>query len=263
MHVEVDGTGPPLLLLHGFTGSVRSWDHVRPALAAHARLVMVDLIGHGQSAAPDDPARYTFEWCVRDLLRVLDGLEIARADVLGYSLGGRVALHLAVQAPERVGTLLLESASPGIEDPAARAERKQADESLAERIETLGIEAFVREWEQQPLLTVADPVSAAEQRAQRLKNNPCGLAKSLRGMGAGRQAPLWDRLPLLRMPTRLLVGERDSRYVAIAERMLALLPHAGLTVCPRAGHTVHLDQPDAFVAWAARSKHSRATGRRR
>jgi 2-succinyl-6-hydroxy-2,4-cyclohexadiene-1-carboxylate synthase len=250
MHVEVDGSGPPLLLLHGFTGSGRAWDHVRPALAARAQMVIVDLIGHGQSPVPDDPERYTFDWCVRDLLAVLDGLGIERADVLGYSMGGRVALHLAVHAPARVGTLFLESASPGIEDPQARAQRVHADEELAERIETLGVEAFVNEWERQPLLAVGDHVSADELHAQRLKNSPRGLANSLRGMGAGRQAPLWDRLPTLQLPTRLLVGERDSRYVATAERMCTLLPRAELTICPRAGHTVHLDQPAAFVAWA-------------
>jgi 2-succinyl-6-hydroxy-2,4-cyclohexadiene-1-carboxylate synthase len=249
MHVEVDGSGSPLLLLHGFTGSGRSWDHVRPALAEQARLVIVDLMGHGESPSPDDVERYTFERCVHDLLAVLDELAIERADVLGYSMGGRVALHLAVQAPERLGMLVLESASPGIEDPEARLQRVQADEALAERIEAFGIEAFVTEWERQPLLAVADPVAAAEQHTQRLQNNPRGLANSLRGMGAGRQQPMWERLPTLRMPVRLLVGARDSRYVATAERMQALLPHAELTVCPAAGHTVHVDQPDAFIAW--------------
>jgi 2-succinyl-6-hydroxy-2,4-cyclohexadiene-1-carboxylate synthase len=245
MHVEVDGSGQPLLLLHGFTGSVRTWDHVRPTLAEHARLVIVDLPGHGQS-----PEHATFDSCVDDLLAVLDKLQIERADVLGYSMGGRVALHVAMRAPDRVGTLLLESASPGIEDPLARAQRVQADEALATRIETLGVEAFVAEWESQPLLALSDPDAAAELHAQRLRNTPSGLANSLRGMGAGRQEPLWDRLPALGMPTRLLVGERDRRYVAIAERMHSLLPRAELTVCPRAGHTVHVDQPDAFVAWA-------------
>lgn len=263
MHVEVDGAGTPLLLLHGFTGSGRSWDRVRPALAERAQLVMVDLIGHGQSPAPDDVERYSFERCVADLLAVLDELEIERADVLGYSMGGRVALHLAVHAPERVRMLLLESASPGIEDVEARLQRVQSDEALAKRIEAFGVEAFVTEWEQQPLLAVVDQGSAAEQHEQRLHNNPRGLANSLRGMGAGRQEPLWERLPTLQMPVRLLVGERDTRYQAIGERMQSLLPQTELTVCPAAGHTVHVDQPEAFIAWATRSEHSPAACQRR
>jgi 2-succinyl-6-hydroxy-2,4-cyclohexadiene-1-carboxylate synthase len=252
VHVEQAGAGPPLLLLHGFTGSARSWDGVRPGLASYARLILPDLVGHGASPKPDDLARYSFEACVADLVQLLDDLAIDRAHVLGYSMGGRVALHLALAHPDRVRSLLLESASPGIEDPVERAARIAADEALAQRIETHGIAAFVDEWERQPLLALADHASAevrAEQHAQRLQNDPLGLAMSLRGMGAGQQRPLWSELPRLSMPVSLLVGERDTRYCAIAERMLPLLPKGELTIAERAGHTVHLDQPDVFHFW--------------
>jgi 2-succinyl-6-hydroxy-2,4-cyclohexadiene-1-carboxylate synthase len=256
VHVEHDGAGPPLLLLHGFTGSARSWDAVRAPLRQHARLIVPDLVGHGQSPAPDDTSAYTLDACARDLLGLLDGLGVERAHVLGYSMGGRVALHLAVSAPERVQSLLLESASPGMEDATERAARLAADEALAERIEQHGIERFVDEWERQPLLALAEHVSEvirAEQRAQRLRNNARGLGNSLRGMGAGRQRPLWSALPTLDVPTRLLVGERDRRYCALAARMHTLLPDSDLLIAERAGHTVHLDRPDVFVAWAGRS----------
>src|SRR5579862_3588393 len=122
-HVEVDGRGPPLLLLHGFTGSVRSWDAVRPALTGQATVISVDLIGHGRSAAPPEADRYSLDWSVRDLRALLDRLELDAVDLLGYSMGGRVALHLAVHAPDRVRWLCLESASAGIEDPAERTRR--------------------------------------------------------------------------------------------------------------------------------------------
>jgi len=256
VHVEQDGAGPPLLLLHGFTGSARSWDGVRSELREHAELIVPDLVGHGQSPAPDDAAAYTLDACARDLVALLDSLDIERAHVLGYSMGGRVALHLAVTAPERVQSLLLESASPGIEDDGERATRVAADEALAERIEQDGIERFVEGWERQPLLALADHVPEAvraEQRAQRLRNNPRGLANSLRGTGAGCQRPLWSALPTLGAPTRLLVGERDSRYCAIARRMHALVPDSDLVIAEGAGHTVHLDRPDVFAAWAQRS----------
>ena len=253
LYFEVVGHGPPLLLLHGFTGSLRSFDLVRSALASANRLILVDLIGHGQSASPADVARYSMESCVSDVLAVLDALSFERANVLGYSMGGRVALCLATIAPERVQTLLLESASPGIEDPAARAARATADDALAARIERHGIAAFVSEWEAQPLLALAEnvPIDVRQARHdQRLRNNPHGLANSLRGMGTGRQPSLWDRLPHLEVPTRLLVGERDNRFRDICRRMRERLPHAELTVCPGSGHTVHLDRPADFIDWS-------------
>jgi 2-succinyl-6-hydroxy-2,4-cyclohexadiene-1-carboxylate synthase len=261
-HVEVDGSGPPLLLLHGFTGSVRSWDEVRPGLARVARIVAVDLIGHGRSAKPADPRRYSFEWSVRDLTALLDALDLGAAHVLGYSMGGRLALWLATRRPQRVRGLILESASPGIEDEAERRRRVASDEALAGRILAHGVEAFVDEWQRQPLLRPAPHVSAerrAAQRAERLDNDPVGLANSLRGMGAGRQPPLWSSLPQLGLPVTLLVGEHDARYVEIAARMRAALPAAGLWVVPRAGHTVHLDQPGRFAGLVKRVVENKLT----
>jgi 2-succinyl-6-hydroxy-2,4-cyclohexadiene-1-carboxylate synthase len=257
-HVEVDGDGPPLLVLHGFTGSVRSWNHVRPELARRARLILLDLIGHGQSACPIDPARYTLAWSVRDLTALLDALELERVDLLGYSMGGRVALHVALAAPRRIRRLILESASPGIEDPVERARRAQADIALADRILRDGVAAFVREWEQQPLLAPAAHVPAsarAARHAQRLRNDPLGLANSLRGMGAGQQAPLWSRLAELDLPVQLIVGANDARYRALGERMRAQLPRADLAVVAEAGHTVHDDQPAAFVDLIQKSRN--------
>jgi 2-succinyl-6-hydroxy-2,4-cyclohexadiene-1-carboxylate synthase len=255
LHVELDGDPalPPLVLLHGFTGSVRSWDAVRADLARRFRLVLVDLIGHGQSESPLDAERYTLEWAVRDVATVLDTLALPPVALLGYSMGGRLALRFAVDCPTRVQRLLLESASPGIADARERAARRHADDQLAERIGQRGVAAFVQEWERQPLLALAEHVAhgvSQAQHAQRLDNSPIGLANSLRGMGAGQQPALWDSLVALSMPVRLLVGERDRRHVDIASRMHALLPDSELRVCPRAGHTVHLDQPAAFVEWA-------------
>jgi 2-succinyl-6-hydroxy-2,4-cyclohexadiene-1-carboxylate synthase len=250
-HVEIDGTGPPLLLLHGFTGSVRAWDGLRPALRQRATLIALDLIGHGHTSSPGDAARYTLDWCARDLGALLDELRLDSVNLLGYSMGGRVALHFAVHRPERVRTLILESASPGIEDNAERLQRVKSDVELAERIERDGIPAFVDEWERLQILALRPHVPAgvrANQHAQRLLNNPLGLANSLRGMGAGQQHPLWAQLSGLQMPVQLIVGKRDSHYRAIAERMRALLPNADLAVVPDAGHTVHLDQPGRFAS---------------
>jgi 2-succinyl-6-hydroxy-2,4-cyclohexadiene-1-carboxylate synthase len=250
LHVEIDGAGQPLLLLHGFTGSVRAWEDVAPLWLGSATVVRVDLIGHGLSPSPPDPAWYTFEHATQDLLELLDRLGLTRVDLLGYSMGGRVALHFAVSAAHRVRRLILESASPGIEDPAERARRVVSDDALAERIQRNGISAFVEEWEQQPLLAPAAHVSEtirSRQHQLRVQNDPLGLANSLRGMGAGQQQPLWSHLAALNLPVDLIVGENDTRYCAVARRMQTALAHATLTIVPEAGHTVHVDQPAAFV----------------
>lgn len=250
LHVEIDGAGPPLVLLHGFTGSARAWDEIAPHLLGSTRVVRVDLIGHGQSPSPPDPTRYTLDHAARDLAELLDRLGFERVDLLGYSMGGRVALHFAVEARHRLRRLILESASPGIEDAAERARRAASDDDLAERILRDGLPAFVEEWERQPLLAPAPHVSAAaraRQHALRLQNDPLGLANSLRGMGTGQQLSLWSHLAGLELPVDLIVGQSDTRYCAVAQRMLTALPRAVLTVVPDAGHTVHLDQPAAFV----------------
>jgi 2-succinyl-6-hydroxy-2,4-cyclohexadiene-1-carboxylate synthase len=249
-HVEIDGDGPPLLLLHGFTGSSRAWDTIRPQLAAGAQVISIDLIGHAQSASPPEASRYTLESCAQDLLALLDELQLDKIDLLGYSMGGRAALHFAVHAPQRINHLVLESASPGLADAAERARRTQADDALANRILANGVPAFVEEWEQQPLLTLAPHVATEvrlRQHELRLDNNPVGLANSLRGMGTGRQVPLWSRLGELDLPVHLLVGANDQRYRAIAERMHALLPSSDVNIFHAAGHTAHVDQPEAFV----------------
>ncbi len=249
--VESVGEGPPLLLLHGFTGSARTWDPCVAALQSAVRVVAVDLVGHGRSDAPADPARYRMERCMGDLARVLDRLGIERTGVLGYSMGGRVALHLAAAYPERVAALVLESASPGLADPAEREARSRSDQELAASIEREGIEWFVDCWERLPLFASQAALSETARRrlrAQRLQNRPHGLANSLRGMGAGAQEPLWDRLATVVMPTLVVVGELDARFRVAGARMAASMPRASLEVVPQAGHAVHLERPADFTA---------------
>lgn len=248
--VTLAGSGPPLLLLHGFTGSAATWAPFLPIFGTRRRVIAPDLIGHGDTDAPAAPDRYRMEQSVADLLALLDRLGVAQADVLGYSMGGRVALHLALAAPRRIRTLLLESAAPGLTDPAERNTRIQSDHALAAAIERDGIAAFVAQWERLPLfasqLQLPDPVRE-QQRMQRLHNRPIGLANSLRGMGAGQMEPVWERLTTLGMPVLLLVGAEDQKYGEIGRRMAALLPAARLVSVPHAGHTIHLEQPDRFA----------------
>lgn len=250
VHALVTGAGPALLLLHGFTGSAETWRPFLPALEARHRVIAPDLIGHGRTDAPDDLARYRMDACVADVLALLDRLGISDLAVLGYSMGGRVALHLALAAPARVRALILESTSPGIVDPAERAARVQSDEGLADSIEREGIVAFVARWESQPLFASQHrlPKDVQERlRAERMHQRPRGLANSLRGMGAGAMQPVWDRLGELGMPVLVIAGELDEKYVTIARRMGERLPHAQVETVAAAGHAVHLEQPNRFL----------------
>ncbi len=249
LHTVLFGAGRPLLLLHGFTGSAATWAGLAAQLAPQRQCIAQDLIGHGKSVAPADPARYTMEQAVQDIAGLLDVLGISRVDLLGYSLGGRLALQFAVAAPGRVRALILESASPGLASPAERAARIAADDALAAAIERDGVEAFVAHWEALPLWASQAELPAelrARQRTQRLANRPQGLANSLRGMGTGRQRALWDMLPTLTIPTLLLAGALDAKFSAIAQHMAVALPCADLAIIAAAGHAIHLEQPEIF-----------------
>jgi 2-succinyl-6-hydroxy-2,4-cyclohexadiene-1-carboxylate synthase len=250
-YVSQQNTGQaPLLLLHGFTGSATAWASLLDALPPHIHAIAPDLIGHGRTDSPADPARYRMEHCVADLLALLDMLQLKQVDLLGYSMGGRVALQLAAAAPERINTLILESSSPGLADANEREARAAADNALADSIERDGLAAFVERWERLPLFAsqAALPEDVRTRIcAQRMRNNPLGLANSLRGMGTGQQSSLWDRLPEITIPTLLIVGELDRKYCAIANEMQALLPNARTLQIANAGHTVHVEQPQVFA----------------
>jgi 2-succinyl-6-hydroxy-2,4-cyclohexadiene-1-carboxylate synthase len=244
---------PVLVLLHGFTQTRRSWRRTVQALAGRYRALVPDLPGHGQAvhrtASFDVCAAY-----VRALAPERSRDERAARGsrpftLAGYSMGGRIALNTALAlGPRVVERLVLVGASPGLAGADERAARRAADERLAQRIEALGIEAFAREWGAQPLFAGQAERVAAAACADRLRNTPAGLAAALRGLGTGAMAPLWDRLPELAVPVTLIVGERDEKFRALAESMLARLPDARLVVVPGAGHAVQLEAPDAVAA---------------
>lgn len=247
--VEQFGDGPPLLMLHGFTGSAVAWRNL--AGAWPYRVIAVDLPGHGRTGCPTDAGRYAIESVAADLAVLLDRLQAIPAHVLGYSMGGRLALYLAVTRPSLIRSLILESASPGLETEEARLARRIQDAALADRIETEGIEAFVTEWESLPLFAPQrrlSPEVRGALRRQRLHNNPHGLAGSLRGMGTGSQPSLWPSLSEVQLPVLLLAGGLDEKFRSINERMAASLPDARLQIMADAGHTTHHEQPAAFQA---------------
>lgn len=250
-HFQRVGSGPPLLLLHGFTGSSASWAAVAPDLEPHFDLVMPDLLGHGRTAAPGDAGRYQMGCAAADLIALLDHLGIESAHLLGYSMGGRLALFTALRYLHRFQSLFLESASPGLRTEEERFRRRVQDNALAERLEREGIESFTEYWETLPLWNSQQSNLSAEARLllrrERLKQRPHGLANSLRGMGTGAQPALWDQLPGLRLPVQLLVGALDTKFVGINQEMLAAFPDARLKIAPNAGHAIHLEHPQEFL----------------
>ncbi|VAW38565.1 2-succinyl-6-hydroxy-2,4-cyclohexadiene-1-carboxylate synthase [hydrothermal vent metagenome] len=208
-------------------------------------------MGHGRSDSPQNPNRYAMPQIAADIIALLDGWQIDRTALLGYSMGGRLALYLACHYPNLFTHLILESSSPGLATEAERVVRQQRDEALADWIEDKGIEPFVARWEALPLWDSQKQLPDAVRQQlhqQRLQNKPIGLANSLRGMGTGAQPSLWNQLPRLQLPTLLLAGERDSKFVAINQQMAAKLPNGRLQIIPNAGHTVHLERPKQFQA---------------
>jgi 2-succinyl-6-hydroxy-2,4-cyclohexadiene-1-carboxylate synthase len=249
LNVEESGTGPALVLLHGFTGCAADWRDHAGVFARRFRVLAVDLLGHGRSDAPNDPNLYRIDRCVDGLALAIDRCGVERASWLGYSMGGRIALALALAHPERVERLVLEGASPGIADPAERRARVASDEALAIRIEGNGVEAFVDEWMKQPLFASQARLGKtrlAQVRAARLTNRAVGLANSLRGAGSGMQEPLWDRLHKIKKPVLLIVGEEDEKFRGIADAMVVRLSDCRIAVIPAAGHNTHLENPEAF-----------------
>jgi 2-succinyl-6-hydroxy-2,4-cyclohexadiene-1-carboxylate synthase len=228
----------PVVLLHGFTHTGASWDPVIAALGERYRVIAPDIRGHGEASGRQP---VTLRAVIDDVAELAPPERIV---VAGYSMGARIALHLALGLHERVERLVLIGASPGIADPAERAARRDDDERLAEEIERSSIQEFARRWAQTPVLAGL-PLEVAEAvHADRLRSTPAGLARALRGLGTGALPPLWERLGELRMPVGLVVGERDRKFVEVAEAMAGAIPRASVTVVADAGHAVHLEAPE-------------------
>jgi len=244
-----DRRNPALLLLHGFTGSGSVWAGLTPGLRRRGlRTIAPDLPGHGRAGVPAEPASATVEGTADELARLLGRLDATPASVLGYSLGARIALRLAIAHPGVIDRLVLESPSAGIADPAEREARRRADEQLADELERDGLVAFIDQWERNPVFAShakLDPRVARVQREFRLRNTAAGLALSLRLAGQGAMQPLHDRLAEIARPTLVIAGALDPAR-SRAEQVAAGIPGARLAMVKGAGHTPHLERPAAF-----------------
>lgn len=237
------GTGRRIVLLHGFTQGPRSWDALVAVLDPTCQIVRVTLPGHGPPAGASAGVRLPFEGAAAGVAAAVETAAGPQpATWIGYSLGGRLALRVALDRPDLVEALVLLGTTAGIEDAGDRAARVQIDERLAAGLERKGVEAFVDGWLAQQLFSGL-PRSAAgveERRAGTVD----GLASALRLLGTGAQEPVWDRLDELEVPVLLMAGEHDSKFSALAFRLAAAIGHnAGISFVPGAGHAAHLERP--------------------
>lgn len=249
-HVERRGQGFPLILLHGFTGDATTWEPLCEALEDQAECFAVDIIGHGKTDSPHDISRYRMMSVVDDLYLLMEKLRLAKADILGYSMGGRLALSFAEKYPRKVRKLILESSSPGLKTEEERKARREKDEQLAAFIEEKGILECVKYWENIPLFASQKKLPANVRkkiREQRLRNSPAGLAASLRGMGTGVQPSWWDDLENLDVETLLITGSLDEKFCRIAQQMSEKLPRCRRVVVPGCGHAIHVEDCEKFV----------------
>ena len=236
-----------LVLLHGFTHTGASWDRVRGALAERYRALAPDIRGHGVAS---DVRPVSLEAVIDDVAE----LPVDRFTLVGYSMGGRIALHIALALPERMQRLVLIGASPGLADPAEREARREADERLASEVERSTIERFARRWADATPVLAGQSASVRESvHRDRLRNTPAGLAAALRGLGTGALPSVWQRLGELEMPVTLIVGARDEKFARIARKMARTIPDAEVAVVPDTGHAVHLEAPEATAAIMARA----------
>lgn len=252
IHVKTQGSEslPTVVLLHGFTGTSSTWAEVSALLKGKLKVVAVDLTGHGKTTIPGDSSRYSMAEQIADLEVLFTEMNLAAFTLVGYSMGGRVALAYTNKYPERVTSLILESASPGLRTEQERIERKEADALLAKRIQNEGIPAFVEFWEKIPLFASQKKMSYAKQagvRKERLGQNAAGLANSLLGIGTGSQPSYWDELHSIQVPVLLITGEIDRKFVFIAREMNEILPFANHMTIKDAGHAIHVEKPTLFA----------------
>jgi 2-succinyl-6-hydroxy-2,4-cyclohexadiene-1-carboxylate synthase len=230
------GKGPRAVLVHGFTQTHETWLDVIDPLKEKFEVIAIDAPNHGDSC----DISLNLESGARAI-----GEVGGNATYIGYSLGGRFCLTLALAEPQKVSRLVLISTTAGIEDKELRLERIKSDEELARRIEQIGVSQFVDEWLSQPLFAGLN--AETNQHAVRIKNTAIGLSSSLRLCGAGRQQPTWSRLKELTMPVLVIAGAKDEKYRGLAERLVSEIgSNATLEIIENSGHTPHLDQPQFF-----------------
>lgn len=230
-------------------GSALDWKEATELLRPDYYCLALDLPGHGGTRPCPDREAYTMEGAARMVAAVMDERRIQSCSLIGYSMGSRLALHMAIHYTERCSNLVMESGSPGIQSAVEREERSALDKQRAQELEQGDFETFLRSWYNQPLFESLkrDPVRFQQILERRRNNDTVELARSLRGMGPGGHLPFWQDLPHLRTPLLILAGERDQKYKRIAQEIAALCPKAHLALVPDTGHNIHTENAGEYV----------------
>ena len=240
---------PVIVFLHGFLGSKQDWATVMPRLGPEFFCIALDLPGHGNTKYPVSGELRGMRGCAGAIIKFLDSKSIDVCHLVGYSMGGRLALYLAIHHPDRIRKVVVESGSPGLNSKAEREARRHLDNQLADRLESGRLEEFLRDWYGQPLFhTLRRKLDAFNAMVlRRLNNDAHGLARSLREMGTGVQPSLWPLLSRGRHPLLLLVGAEDRKFLNIAKQIAELYPDVQLRISHGCGHSVHLEDPKFFA----------------
>lgn len=244
-----DSQAAPVVFLHGFMGRGRDWMPIAHLLGERAYAILLDLPGHGQNINRDLNQPLTFESLAAELAELLEYLNIKKVDLVGYSMGGRLAIYFALHYPDKIRRLVLESANPGIVGEKEREERRAKDGERAEEILTHGMGRFVDDWYRMPLFDTLKGYGERFEglKAARKENDPRWMAKAIRELSPGNQPQVWDQLSQLETPVRLIAGAKDEKYVKLTHKMAKAMPHASVAILEDAGHNCHFEVGEAYT----------------
>ncbi len=247
---SVENDEPPLLFLHGFTGSSEDWRAISAHIDKSFPAIGIDLIGHGKSDSPESEELYTAEAIANQVNNIIELTVKGKVILAGYSMGGRAALNFAVKYPEKVAALILESTTPGIKDNKLRKERVRSDDEIIQFIKTHTLREFVNYWMEKEIFNTQRRFSEEKRnriKELKLRNNPVGLTNSLLGFGTGKMLPLFEHLNKIKCKTLLITGELDTKFTNINKEILNLFPDAEHKIIKNAGHDTHLEETENFV----------------
>jgi len=247
---EIPQNKIPIIFLHGFTGSASDWEFAMQNIDDNYFPIAIDLPGHGETEASDNINDYTIDSINNIISTIIEKLKISKVILFGYSMGGRAALSFAVQYPSMIKALILESSTAGIENADEREERLMNDIGLAEKIENIGVEQFIKYWMGLPLFKSLKSIPQEEYQKivkNKLNNDKKGLANSLRGFSTGKMVSLWNKLDDLNFPILLITGSLDKKFELIASKIKNLFQQSEHKVVADSGHNVHLEKPKEFI----------------
>jgi len=247
---SVENNKPPLLFLHGFTGSTEDWKPITAKIDKSFPAIGIDIIGHGESDSPGNEELYTAEAIANQLNNIIELTIKGKVILVGYSMGGRAALNFAIKYPEKTAALILESTTPGIVDEKLRKERIKNDDDIIKFIRTHSIREFVDYWMEKEIFSTQKRFSEEKRnriKESKLRNNPVGLANSLLGFGTGKMFPLFEQLKDIKCKTLLITGELDTKFTNINMNIIKLFPDAEHKIIKNAGHNIHLEEPEKFI----------------